>query len=82
MPDLNNNASHHARRRESQDIMESRYRQNLLDGPVNPERRRAATKSFRAFCEAYGGDAFSLGWSPAHLEAIDKIEQSFENETQ
>lgn len=76
MPDLNNNASHHARRRESQDIMESRYRQNLLDGPVNPERRRAATKSFRAFCEAYGGDAFSLGWSPAHLEAIDKIEQS------
>ena len=76
MRDLNNNASHHERRRASQDIMESRYRQNLLDGPVNPQRRREATDSFRAFCESYGGDAFSLGWSPAHLECIEKIERS------
>ena len=47
-----------------------------LDGPVNPERRRKATDCLRTFCEEYGGGAFSLGWSPAHLECIEKIEKS------
>jgi len=41
---------------------------------VNPERKEAARKSFRAFCESYLPATFSLAWSDDHLEVIAAIE--------
>lgn len=62
-------------RRQAQDITNDEHWYKLLTaGPEDPERRKAATDSFRAFCETYGSAAFTLGWSPAHLMAIEKIE--------
>ncbi len=43
---------------------------------VNPGRKAECEKSFRAFCETYFSHTFSLDWSPDHLKAIGKIEQS------
>lgn len=43
---------------------------------VNRERRAAGCESFRAFCELYFPETFSLPWSPDHLKVIGKIEQA------
>jgi len=41
---------------------------------VNPQRKRAATASFKTFCEVYFPDVFYLPWSPDHRKVIEKIE--------
>lgn len=41
---------------------------------VNPARRAAADRSFRAFCESYFPQKFTLKWSADHLKAIERIE--------
>lgn len=39
-------------------------------------RRAAGERSFRAFCETYLSQRFTLAWSDDHLTAIDRIERS------
>lgn len=41
---------------------------------VAPARRAAAEHDFRAFCEQYLPQTFTLAWSPDHLRVIAKIE--------
>ena len=43
---------------------------------VDPERRRQADRSFRAFCDAYFPATFDLPWSDDHLKVISKIERA------
>lgn len=43
---------------------------------VNVDRKAAAERGFRYFCEAYFAPTFSLPWSPDHLKVIAKIEQA------
>lgn len=43
---------------------------------ADPKRRSAAEKSFRAFCESYFPDDFSLAWSDDHLKVINRIERA------
>lgn len=49
-------------------------------GPIpkiaNAERRDCSKDSLRYFCEAYRGEAFSLGWSTDHLKVIDRIQST------
>jgi hypothetical protein len=47
-----------------------------LPDPVDPARKKRALDSFRAFCEAYFPERFTLAWSPDHLKVIGKIEQA------
>jgi len=42
--------------------------------PFDQERRDRGQESFRFFCETYRPKAFYLGWSTAHLRAIDRLE--------
>ena len=42
----------------------------------DPERRECCSKSLKLFCETYAPEAFSLGWSDAHLRAIDRIQEA------
>ena len=45
--------------------------------PIESLDRRLSTKgSFRAWCETYESDTFTMGWSPDHLTAIDRIEET------
>lgn len=71
----NGNASHEKRRRNTQDLVNSKYYDAIMNGPVDMARRQRATESFRYYCETYGKDRFTLAWSPYHLEAIEKIEE-------
>ncbi len=41
---------------------------------VNPERKKSCERNFQLFCECYFPETYSLGWSPDHLKAIEKIE--------
>ncbi len=43
---------------------------------LDPDRREACSKSLRLFCETYAPQAFSMGWSEAHLRAIARIEEA------
>lgn len=43
---------------------------------VNPDRREAATNSFKKFCETYFNHVFYLPWSQDHLRVISKIESA------
>jgi hypothetical protein len=43
---------------------------------VNPERKEAARFSFRAFCDSYFIQTFTLPWSPDHLKVIARIEEA------
>ena len=43
---------------------------------VDPERKRLAGESFRAFCESYFRATFALEWSDDHLAVIEAIETS------
>jgi hypothetical protein len=43
---------------------------------ADPERRERCLDSFKLFCETYNPEAFYFGWSDAHLEAIDRIEEA------
>ncbi len=43
---------------------------------VDEDRRQAAQKAFRLFCESYFPLTFHLGWSTDHLQVIAKIEQA------
>lgn len=47
-----------------------------LPAVVDADRKAAASKSFRAFCEAYFPATFALEWSADHLEVIAAIESS------
>lgn len=47
-----------------------------LPAVVNQERKAAAQKSFRKFCESYMPATFSLEWSDDHLETISAVEAS------
>lgn len=69
------NAVQRAAIAQSQDVY-VRYGEALDAGPANPKRRKKVSKSLRAFCETYGGDAFTLSWSPFQLAAIEKIEKA------
>ena len=42
----------------------------------DPDRKEACREDFLKFCESYFREVFHLGWSPDHLKAIRKIEQS------
>ena len=42
----------------------------------DPDRKEACREDFQKFCESYFKEVFHLGWSPDHLKAIQKIEQS------
>lgn len=42
---------------------------------ADPERRAAAGKSFRLFCETYFSHVFYFGWSDDHLRVVAKIER-------
>lgn len=41
---------------------------------IDTERRDKCRTDFRLFCETYFPDFFDLGWSPAHLKVIARIE--------
>ena len=41
---------------------------------VNSERKKSCERNFQLFCECYFPETYSLGWSPDHLKAIEKIE--------
>ena len=56
-------------RRAAQDIGE-------LPAVADPERKAAALKNFRLFCETYFTQAFYLEWSLDHLKVIGKIEEA------
>ncbi len=43
---------------------------------VDPARRAKAEKSFKAFCESYFPERFSLKWSKDHLRVIKRVEQA------
>ncbi len=47
-----------------------------LTGLTDVQRRARCEKSFRAFCETYFPQTFSLPWSDDHLKVIDKIEKA------
>ena len=47
-----------------------------LPSVVDPDRKRAASRDFRAFCESYFPLTFHLEWSEDHLRVIAKIEQA------
>jgi len=47
-----------------------------LPAVVDPQRKAAAERNFRFFCEAYFPMTFYLGWSPDHLKVIARIEQA------
>jgi hypothetical protein len=47
-----------------------------LPAVVNPDRKQAASRCFRRFCETYLTQTFSLPWSPDHLKVIAKIEKA------
>ena len=40
----------------------------------DPDRKEKCRTDFRAFCECYFPEVFTLEWSPDHLKAIQKIE--------
>lgn len=70
-----NNAYLLRKTRAAQDIVNHpEFMEPMVAGPVDPERRRKATQSFRFFCETYGTQTFTLSWSKYHLSAIEKIE--------
>ena len=43
---------------------------------VDPERKKKCEKDFRAFCDSYFPEIFTLPWSPDHMKVIKKIEQA------
>ena len=47
-----------------------------LPAVVDPQRKAAAERSFRTFCETYFGEVFYLPWSEDHLKVIAKIERA------
>ena len=63
-------------RRKAQDLAFWDHYDRIVKEPANLDRRIKAAESFKLFCETYGSESFKLAWSPAHLECIDKIEQS------
>lgn len=46
-----------------------------LPPPEDEARKAAARDSLRLFCESYFPNRFYLGWSPAHLTAIERLER-------
>ena len=65
-----------ARRRSTQDLASWAKYDRIVTKPEHFDRRLESADSFRAFCENYGQEAFTLAWSPAHLEVIEKIEDA------
>ena len=43
---------------------------------ADPERKERCREDFRLFCETYFPEVYTLEWSPDHLRAIAKIQQS------
>lgn len=71
--DNRSNAWKSAKRAEGQDVYLS-FKDQLEAGPADPERRASCRYDFLKFCEEYGGDAFSLKWSPNHIRAGELIQ--------
>ena len=46
---------------------------------ANPERRAAAERSLRVFCETYLGASFPLAWGPNHLRVLSALEDAILN---
>lgn len=70
------NEAHRLNKRAAQEISTSKWGERIYAGAVNPDRRHECTNSFKSFCENYMPEAFHLGWSSVHLEAIEKIEDA------
>ena len=64
------------KRKSAQDLVNSRYYEHMIKRPEKLDRRLEATEDFRFFCETYGAEAFSMAWSPAHLECLEKIQDA------
>ena len=47
-----------------------------IPAPVDNRRRGRCRRNFKLFCQTYAPDTFSLGWSPAHLKVIKRIERA------
>ena len=47
-----------------------------LPAVADPDRRQAAERDFRLFCESYFPQSFHLQWAEDHLKVIGKIEQA------
>lgn len=47
-----------------------------LPAVVHPDRKAAAERNLRLFCETYFPETFQLAWSDDHLKVIAKIERS------
>lgn len=65
------------RSRERQSKIADAYRDigEIPFDKINWERRNAAERCFRTFCETYFAAPFFRGWSEDHLKVIAKIEQ-------
>jgi hypothetical protein len=72
---MTTNEQHREKRRRSQDLVNSKFYEDMINGPVDMERRLKAQNDFKYFCEVYNAPRFSLAWSDYHLEAIEKIEE-------
>jgi hypothetical protein len=65
-----------AARRRNADLARAGQDIGQIPAVVNPQRKAAATASFKTFCEAYFPDVFYLPWSEDHRKVIEKIEQA------
>lgn len=43
---------------------------------ADPPRREAARLDFRAFCESYFRDTFTLAWSPDHIRVLERVQRT------
>lgn len=75
----NGNEQHRENKRAAQELTLNKWGALIAKGPVDLDRRIACTDSFKLFCETYMPEAFHLGWSNVHLEAIEKIEDAVSN---
>jgi hypothetical protein len=68
----------HKKRAAERQLTLSRSGRDIGELPpvVDPERKRRAGESFRAFCESYFPATFALEWSDDHLAVIEAIETS------
>jgi len=63
----------------AQDIINSPLFENIVAGPEDMGRRLAAQSSLKTFIETYAKETCYLAWSPAHLRALDLLQDSILN---
>lgn len=71
-------ARHKERARNRQAELSAEGRDIAAEMPhcTDPALRERVSKSLRAFCEECLGERFTMGWSPDHLTAIQKMERA------